>query len=142
MREEVGMKCTTSCRQPHAFSPSAKALAARVQSGLDFQPQNETIRRHHASESQMQCMSVHRAATVCKLSALRLGESLQVEAAEKCFHVTEAFLQLTACLIRKGVHTATLQVLSLSQKTRGLLSQELSMVMQYSIFLTTYAPSD
>lgn len=55
-------------------------------------------------------MSVHTAATVCKLAALRTEASLQVEAAEKCFHVTEAFLQLTACLIRKGVHTATLQV--------------------------------
>ena len=46
-----------------------------------------------------------------KLPAFSIGTPLQVEAAEKCFHVTEAFLQLTACLIRKGVHTATLQVL-------------------------------
>lgn len=36
--------------------------------------------------------------------------SLQVEAAERTFDVTEAFLLLTLTLIQKGVHTATLQV--------------------------------
>ena len=33
-----------------------------------------------------------------------------MEAAEKAFYVTEAFLLLTLTLIQKGVHTATLQV--------------------------------